>query len=73
VGVAKAGADIINLTGYEGGTGAARAHSLRHVGLPGEIGLMLAHRALIDSGLRSEVELWVDGGMRSGRDVVKML
>jgi glutamate synthase (NADPH/NADH) large chain len=73
VGIAKAGADIINLTGYEGGTGAARAHALRHVGLPGEIGLMLAHKALIDSGLREDVELWVDGGMKSGRDVVKML
>ncbi len=73
VGVAKAGADIINLTGYEGGTGAARAHALRHVGLPGEVGLMLAHKALIDSGLRESVELWVDGGMKSGRDVVKML
>ncbi len=73
VGVAKAGADIINITGYEGGTGAARAHSLRHVGLPAEIGLWLAHRALIDSGLRQDVELWCDGGMKSGRDVVKML
>lgn len=73
VGVAKAGADIITLTGYEGGTGAARAHALRHVGLPGEVGLMLAHKALIDSGLRESVELWVDGGMKSGRDVVKML
>jgi glutamate synthase (NADPH) large chain len=73
VGIAKAGADIINLTGYEGGTGAARAHALRHVGLPGEIGLMLAHKALIDSGLRESVELWVDGGMKSGRDVVKMM
>jgi glutamate synthase (NADPH/NADH) large chain len=73
VGIAKAGADIINLTGYEGGTGAARAHALRHVGLPAEIGLMLAHRALIDSGLRESVELWADGGMKSGRDVVKMM
>ena len=73
VGIAKAGADIINLTGYEGGTGAARAHALRHVGMPGEVGLMLAHRALIESGLREDVELWVDGGMKSGRDVVKML
>lgn len=73
VGVAKAGADIINLTGYEGGTGAARAHALRHVGLPAEIGLMLSHRALIESGLRDDVELWCDGGMKSGRDVVKMM
>ncbi len=73
VGIAKAGADIINITGYEGGTGAARAHSLRHVGLPAEIGLWLAHRALIESGLRQDVELWCDGGMKSGRDVIKML
>ncbi|MDX1992451.1 MAG: glutamate synthase-related protein, partial [bacterium] len=73
VGVAKAGADIINITGYEGGTGAARAHALRHVGLPSEIGVWLAHRALIESGLRDDVELWCDGGMKSGRDVVKLL
>ncbi len=73
VGVAKAGADIINLTGFDGGTGAARAHALRHVGLPAEIGLMLSHRALIESGLREGVELWVDGGMKSGRDVGMML
>ncbi len=73
VGIAKAGADIITLTGYDGGTGAARAHALRYVGLPGEIGLFLSHRALIESGLRDRVELWVDGGMKSGRDVVKML
>lgn len=73
VGVAKAGADIITITGYTGGTGAARAHSLRHVGLPEEIGVWLAHRLLIESGLRQDVELWVDGGMKTGRDVVKML
>jgi glutamate synthase (NADPH) large chain len=73
VGIAKAGADIINITGYEGGTGAARAHSLRHVGLPAEIGVWLAHNALTESGLRDDVELWCDGGMKSGRDVVKML
>jgi glutamate synthase (NADPH/NADH) large chain len=73
VGVAKAGANIINLTGYEGGTGAARAHALRYVGLPAEIGVWLAHHELSASGLRDKVELWCDGGMRSGRDVVKML
>lgn len=73
VGVAKAGADIINITGYEGGTGAARAHALRYVGLPAEIGLWLSHRALTESGLRDKVELWADGGMKSGRDVLKML
>jgi glutamate synthase (NADPH) large chain len=73
VGVAKAGADIINLTGFEGGTGAARAHALRHVGLPAEVGLWLAHRQLIESGLRDQVELWCDGGMKCGRDVIKMM
>ena len=73
VGVAKAGADIITITGYTGGTGAARAHALRHVGLPAEIGVWLSHRTLIESELRDEVEIWVDGGMKSGRDVVKMI
>lgn len=73
VGVAKAGADIITITGYTGGTGAARAHALRHVGLPSEIGVWLAHRMLVESGLRDQVEIWCDGGMKSGRDVVKML
>lgn len=73
VGIAKAGADIIALTGYEGGTGAARAHALRYVGLPAELGLLLTHRALVESGLRDRVELWCDGGMKSGRDVVKMM
>ena len=50
---AKAGANIITITGYTGGTGAARMHSLRHVGLPEEIGVWLAHHALLDSGLQS--------------------
>ncbi|PJF40634.1 MAG: glutamate synthase [Phototrophicales bacterium] len=73
VGVAKAGADIITLTGYDGATGAARVHALRHVGLPAEIGVWLAHRALIESGIRDQVEIWCDGGIKSGRDVVKMI
>jgi glutamate synthase (NADPH/NADH) large chain len=73
VGVAKAGADIITITGYTGSTGAARAHALRHVGLPAEIGVWLAHRHLVHSGLRDDVEIWVDGGMKSGRDVIKMV
>lgn len=73
VGVAKAGADIVTITGYDGGTGAARAHALRHVGMPTEIGVWLAHRALTDSGLRDSVEIWADGGMKSGRDVLKMM
>lgn len=73
VGVAKAGADIIDLTGYDGATGAARKHALQYVGLPTEIGVIQAHRALIDAGLRHRVELWCDGGMKSGSDAIKMV
>ena len=73
VGVAKAGADIVNVSGFDGGTGAAREHAKKYVGLPAEIGVSQAHRALIESGLRSQVELWCDGGMRSGADVLKMI
>jgi glutamate synthase (NADPH/NADH) large chain len=73
VGIAKADADIIYLTGYDGGTGAARQHSLRYVGLPAEIGIVDAHRALSESGLRSKVEIWADGGVRSGADVLKLM
>jgi glutamate synthase (NADPH/NADH) large chain len=73
VGIAKAGADIINLSGYDGGTGAARKHALQHVGLPAEIGVIQAHRALVESGLRNKVEVWCDGGMKAGEDVVKMI
>jgi glutamate synthase (NADPH/NADH) large chain len=73
VGIAKAGADIINLSGYDGGTGAARKHAIKHVGLPAEIGVAEAHRALVEAGLRERVEVWCDGGMRSAADVVKMI
>jgi glutamate synthase (NADPH) large chain len=73
VGIAKADADIIYLTGYDGGTGAARQHSLRYVGLPAEIGIVDAHRALSEAGLRAKVEIWADGGVRSGADVLKLM
>lgn len=73
VGIAKAGADIINLSGYDGGTGAARKHSLQYAGLPAEIGVIQAHRALVEAGLRHKVEIWCDGGMKTGEDVVKMV
>ncbi|MEP7137903.1 MAG: glutamate synthase-related protein, partial [Chloroflexota bacterium] len=73
VGIAKADADIIYLTGYDGGTGAARSHSLRYVGLPAEIGIVEAHRALSEAGLRSKVEIWADGGVRSAADTVKLM
>ena len=73
VGVAKAGADIIDLSGYDGATGAARKHAIQYVGLPAEIGVLQAHRALVDAGIREKVEIWCDGGMKSGQDVVKMI
>ncbi|NDY41457.1 glutamate synthase [Dissulfurirhabdus thermomarina] len=73
VGIAKAGADIVNLSGFEGGTGAAREHAKRFVGLPGEVGVSEAHRSLVESGLRDKVELWVDGGIRSGHEVLRMI
>src|SRR6266542_4165113 len=72
-GVAKSGADIITLSGYDGGTGAARQHALRRAGLPAEIGVTEAHRALVAAGLRDQVELWCDGGMKSALDVAKMM
>ena len=72
-GIAKSGADIVTVSGYDGGTGAARQHALRRAGLPVEIGVVEAHRALVRSGLRDRVELWCDGGMKSALDVVKML
>lgn len=73
VGVAKAGADIVAVSGFDGGTGAAREHSKKYVGLPAEIGVSQAHRALVESGLRAQVELWCDGGLRSGADALKMI
>lgn len=73
VGIAKAGADIISLSGYDGGTGAARKHALEFVGLPAEVGVIQAHRALVEAGLRHKVEIWCDGGMKMGEDVVKMI
>jgi glutamate synthase (NADPH) large chain len=72
LGIAKAGADIITLSGFEGGTGAARQHALRHVGLPSDIGTRAVHRALMEAGLRNRVEIWADGGYRTGWDIVKL-
>jgi glutamate synthase (NADPH) large chain len=73
VGIAKAGANFINISGFDGGTGAARVHAIQNVGLPVEIGVRAAHNALLESGLRSSVEIWADGGMKSVNDVVKMM
>jgi glutamate synthase (NADPH) large chain len=73
LGIAKAGADIITLSGFEGGTGAARQHALRHVGLPSDIGTRLVHQALMEAGIRNRVEIWADGGYRHAHDVVKLI
>lgn len=73
VGIAKAGADFITLSGFDGGTGAARVHALQHVGLPAEIGVKAAHNALLEAGLRDKVEIWADGGVKSAADVVKLM
>ncbi|MDG5786267.1 glutamate synthase-related protein [Evansella sp. AB-P1] len=73
VGVAKAGADFITLSGFDGGTGAARVHALQHVGLPAEIGVKAAHFALLESGLRHKVEIWADGGVKSALDTIKLM
>lgn len=68
-GVAKAGAQVILISGYDGGTGAAPSSSVHHAGLPWELGLSEAHKSLIENGLRSHVILETDGKLMSGRDV----
>ncbi|HSI40393.1 MAG TPA: glutamate synthase large subunit [Xanthobacteraceae bacterium] len=69
-GVAKARADHITISGFEGGTGASPLTALKHAGSPWEIGLAEAHQTLVLNGLRGRVALQVDGGLRTGRDVV---
>jgi glutamate synthase domain-containing protein 2/glutamate synthase domain-containing protein 3 len=71
VGVAKAGADIIEIDGIDGGTGAAMVSSKEHAGLPSEMGLAEAHQALVVNGLRRTVRLRVGGGIKNGYDIVK--
>ena len=68
-GVAKAGAGVVLISGYDGGTGAAPKSSIHHAGLPWELGLAEAHQTLIRNGLRSRVRLETDGKLMSGRDV----
>ncbi|MCA1736806.1 MAG: glutamate synthase large subunit [Actinobacteria bacterium] len=70
VGVAKAQADAILISGMEGGTGASPLESIKHAGSPWELGLAEAHQVLVANGLRSRVVLETDGGLRTGRDVV---
>ncbi|WP_349435831.1 glutamate synthase large subunit [Pararhizobium sp. A13] len=69
-GVAKARADHITISGYDGGTGASPLTSLKHAGSPWEIGLAETHQTLVLNGLRSRIALQVDGGLKTGRDVI---
>ena len=68
-GVAKAGAQVILISGYDGGTGAAPASSIHNAGLPWELGLTETHQTLIMNGLRNKVRIETDGKLMSGRDV----
>ena len=68
-GVAKAGAQVVLISGYDGGTGAAPKSSIHNAGLPWELGLAEAHQTLIRNGLRGRVRLETDGKLMSGRDV----
>ncbi len=69
-GVAKARADHVTISGYDGGTGASPLTSIKHAGSPWEIGLAETHQTLVKNKLRSRIVVQVDGGLRTGRDVV---
>ncbi|MGH7242601.1 MAG: glutamate synthase large subunit [Phycisphaerales bacterium] len=69
-GVVKAYADVIQISGHEGGTGASPLSSIKHAGLPWELGLAETQQVLVKNGLRGRVRLRVDGGLRTGRDVI---
>ena len=69
-GVAKANADIIQVSGHDGGTGASPLSSIKHAGVPWELGLTEVHRVLMENQLRDRVLLRVDGGLKTGWDVV---
>ena len=69
-GVAKGYADRILISGHDGGTGASPLGSIKYAGSPWELGLAEAHRVLLENGLRDRVRLQVDGGLKTGRDVV---
>ena len=69
-GVSKARADHVTISGFEGGTGASPLSSIKHAGSPWEIGLAETHQTLVLNGLRSRIAVQVDGGLRTGRDVV---
>src|SRR5512137_749613 len=68
-GVAKAHADVVLISGYDGGTGASPLSSIKHAGLPWELGLAETHQTLVLNNLRDRVRLQTDGQLRTGRDV----
>lgn len=70
IGVVKAGADIIHISGGDSGTGAAGLLSMKHCGLPWEFGLAQTHRTLLEHGLRSGIILRVDGSLQTGKDII---
>lgn len=70
-GVAKAQADLITISGYDGGTGAAPITSVKNAGSPWELGIAETHAALVANNLRHKIRLQVDGGLKTGLDVVK--
>jgi glutamate synthase (ferredoxin) len=69
-GVVKALADVVHIAGADGGTGASPLSSIKHAGMPWELGLAETQRVLVESGLRGRVRLRADGGMKTGRDVL---
>lgn len=69
-GVAKANADIIQISGHDGGTGASPLSSIKHAGSPWELGVTEVHRVLLENGLRDRVLLRADGGFKTGWDVI---
>nr|WCH55484.1 glutamate synthase [Hypnea pseudomusciformis] len=69
-GVAKGNADIIQISGHDGGTGASPLSSIKHAGSPWELGLTEVNQTLVENGLRERVILRVDGGLRTGKDIV---
>jgi glutamate synthase (ferredoxin) len=69
-GVAKANADVIQISGHDGGTGASPLSSIKHAGSPWELGLIEVHRSLLENSLRNRVLLRADGGLKTGWDVL---
>lgn len=70
-GVVKAGADLITVSGHDGGTGASPISSIRYAGVPWELGVAEVHQALVANDLRERTTLQTDGGLKTGLDVVK--